>query len=506
MTNVLLYVRVSKNITGKARSTEQQENVLRAEIAESYPDWEIVGVVKDESISASEYTTKERPGYLELQRRVSEGGVDIVGIYEFSRLTRRGPGSDWEHLTGLFRSHGVKLFDNGIGRALDFNNPEDVHYAETAASQAKVESARISKRVKRDTADRAAKGGVHSQLGFGWKKDDDSNGWVLDPIAAEAIRTAALDILDGSANLTTIAKRWNAAGIDTGTGRKVKDPETGDEIEKRFAWTNGGVRKALVRASVAGLRVFRGETLKERGAWEPILDMDTYARLKAVLSDPSRRMNRGTAPNHLLTGIARCGVCQRGLSFINSARFDHTYRCPTGHVYRSEVELDKHIEEKLFEAIYRYATDLFVMTADSETEPDDSEGTAAHLAEAAKLEEQLTHARNAMAEGAIPMAEYLEIAKLIQPKIDGHKRDAERAAPNRVLYDFASAVALDPESPGSKYGMTVDGGTPPVWENADLATRRMFVRAALEIVVHPIVGKPNNGPFDPAFVTVRFLG
>ncbi|WP_426374170.1 recombinase family protein [Rhodococcoides fascians] len=479
MKTVLLYVRVSKNLTGKARSTEQQENVLRAEIAEGYPDWEVVGVVKDESISASAFTTKERPGYLELQSRVSEGGIDIVGIYEFSRLTRRGPGSDWEHLTGLFRSHGVKLFDNGIGRALDFNNPEDVHYAETAASQAKVESARISKRVKRDTAARAAQGGVHSQLGFGWKKDDDSNGWVLDPIAAEAIRTAALDILDGSANLTTIAKRWNAAGITTAKG---------------YAWTNGGVRKALVRASVAGLRVFRGETLKERGAWEPILDMDTYARLKAVLSDPSRRMNRGTAPNHLLTGIARCGVCQRGLSFINSARFDHTYRCPTGHVYRSEVELDKHIEEKLFEAIEDYRADLFLMTPDdSETEPDDSQSTAAHLAEAAKLEAELTHARNAMAEGTIPMAEYLEIAKLFQPKIDGHKREAERAAPDRVLYDFA----MDAETLWNTPGLT---------EEERLNWRRKFVRAALEIVVHPIVGKPNNGPFDPAFVTVRFLG
>lgn len=496
MLRVIVYARISNAQGGKSRSVEQQEDVLREEI-ESRPDWEIVGVVKD-SMSASRFEKRQRPGFQELQTQISDGKADIVAVYEFSRITRKGPGTEWEALAELLRTNNVLVYDYGINRLLDMGNADDQYAAETAASLAKLESARISKRVRRDSISRATKGEVHSTLGFGWTKDEHAE-WVVDTDAADAIREAVNDVVNGTANLTQIARRWNAAGLTTSRGNN---------------WTNGKVRLALTRPTLAGIRVARGERLSVAGKWPTILTVAEHAQIVSVLSDPSRLKHRGVAPTHLLTGIARCGAtradgktCNRRLSWAGAGRYNAAYRCPLGHVNRSEPDLDKHVEEKLFEAIYRYATDLFVMTAD-DADPDDSDVTAVHLAEVAKLEERLTEVGKLYATGVVPLEEYVSMQQLIRPQIADARAKAEQAAPNRVLYDFASAVALDPESPGSKFGMTVEGGTPPVWENADLDWKRRFLRAAVEVVVYPIPDKVgrNARVFDPEFVSVRFLG
>ncbi|MDV8078833.1 recombinase family protein [Rhodococcus sp. IEGM 1370] len=476
MHRVIVYARISNAKGGKSRSVEQQEDVLREEI-ESRPDWEIVGVVKD-SMSASRFEKRQRPGFIELQAQISDGKADIVAVYEFSRITRKGPGTEWEALADLLRTNNVLVYDYGINRTLDMRNDDDQYVAETAASLAKLESARISKRVRRDSISRAAKGEVHSTLGFGWTKDDHGE-WVVDTVAAEAIRVAVNDVVNGTANLTQIAKRWNADGLTTSRGN---------------AWNNGKVRLALTRPTLAGIRVAQGERLSVAGKWPTILSVPEHAQIVGVLTDPSRLKHRGVAPTHLLTGIARCGAtqadgttCNRRLSWAGAGRYNSAYRCPLGHVNRSEPDLDNHVEEKLFEAIEGYRADLFVMN--DKIEPDDSESTAVHLAEVAKLEARLTEVGKLYATGVVPLEEYVSMQQLIRPQIAAARAQAEQAAPNRDLYNFA----MNAEE---------------LWAGADLDWKRRFVRAAVEVVVHPIPDKVgrNARVFDPAFVSVRFLG
>ncbi|MEW1881247.1 recombinase family protein [Rhodococcus sp. NPDC080181] len=485
MLRVIVYARISNAQGGKSRSVEQQEDVLREEI-ESRPDWEIVGVVKD-SMSASRFEKRQRPGFQELQTQISDGKADIVAVYEFSRITRKGPGTEWEALAELLRTNNVLVYDYGINRLLDMGNADDQYAAETAASLAKLESARISKRVRRDSISRATKGEVHSTLGFGWTKDEHAE-WVVDTVAADAIREAVNDVVNGTANLTQVARRWNAAGLTTSRGNN---------------WTNGKVRLALTRPTLAGIRVARGERLSVAGKWPTILTVAEHAQIVSVLSDPSRLKHRGVAPTHLLTGIARCGAtqadgttCNRRLSWAGAGRYNAAYRCPLGHVNRSEPDLDKHVEEKLFEAIENYRADLYEREVgflfpkdDSGTEPDDRDVTAGHLAEVARLEERLTEVGKLYATGVVPLEEYVSMQQLIRPQIADARAKAEQAAPNRDLYNFA----MNAEE---------------LWASADLDWKRRFVRAAVEVVVYPIPDKVgrNARVFDPEFVSVRFLG
>ncbi len=485
MLRVIVYARISNAQGGKSRSVEQQEDVLREEI-ESRPDWEIVGVVKD-SMSASRFEKRQRPGFQELQTQISDGKADIVAVYEFSRITRKGPGTEWEALAELLRTNNVLVYDYGINRLLDMGNADDQYAAETAASLAKLESARISKRVRRDSISRATKGEVHSTLGFGWTKDEHAE-WVVDTVAADAIREAVNDVVNGTANLTQIAKRWNAAGLTTSRGN---------------SWTNGKVRLALTRPTLAGIRVARGERLSVAGKWPTILTVAEHAQIVSVLSDPSRLKHRGVAPTHLGTGLFRCGAtqadgttCNRRLSWAGAGRYNAAYRCPLGHVNRSEPDLDKHVEEKLFEAIENYRADLYEREVgflfpkdDSETEPDDRDVTAGHLAEVARLEERLTEVGKLYATGVVPLEEYVSMQQLIRPQIADARAKAEQAAPNRDLYNFA----MNAEE---------------LWKSADLDWKRRFLRAAVEVVVYPIPDKVgrNARVFDPEFVSVRFLG
>ena len=107
---------------------------------------------------------------------------------------------------------------------------------------------------------------------------------------AELICQAADRLLAGE-SLRGILRDWNEQGITTTTGR---------------TWAVTAFRRMLTSARVAGDREHHG-VVTHADAWPAILDRSTSARVRAVLSDPSRRRKPG--PAYLLTGLVRCGRC-----------------------------------------------------------------------------------------------------------------------------------------------------------------------------------------------------
>lgn len=98
-------------------------------------------------------------------------------------------------------------------------------------------------------------------------------------------------------------------------------------------WERASLRQLLLNPTIAGRRIYRGEDIGP-AQWEPIIEYDQWLKLRALLSDPSRLtvpVPRGPSPRHLLTGIARCGVCGARLkAATNMKRMKKAYVCRHG--------------------------------------------------------------------------------------------------------------------------------------------------------------------------------
>jgi site-specific DNA recombinase len=112
------------------------------------------------------------------------------------------------------------------------------------------------------------------------------------------------------------------------------------------------VTTILHNARLAGLAAYRDELIGlDDGAgtaWTPILDLDTWKAVDAMLGDPSRQRVRGI--RSLLGGVARC-QCGNVVSASISGAGGRIYRCvpatrngrPGPHAARLAAPADEHV-------------------------------------------------------------------------------------------------------------------------------------------------------------------
>jgi site-specific DNA recombinase len=207
----------------------------------------------------------------------------------------------------------------------------------------------------------------------------------------------------------------------------------------------------------------------DRGRWE---------QLRAVLSDPARKTGTGTAAKHLLSGIARCGVCGATLRVALNRRVP-AYRCSErGCVTRRRQDLDQLITAVVVQRLARPdAAGLF-------TTGDTSDRRAA-LAEAEQLRARLDHAADQYAEGTIDGRQLERITARLRPQL---------AQAEKRLRTVDSAPLLD--------GLA---GTPAVhelWEQLPLSRRRAVVALLLDIRLHRT--RQGARTFDPSAVELTW--
>jgi site-specific DNA recombinase len=160
---------------------------------------------------------------------------------------------------------------------------------------------------------------------YGYTKD----GEPLEP-ETSLLRQAAADILAGH-SLHSIAAAWNSKGYTTTRGAK---------------WSNLHVRRVLTNPRIAALRVHQGRIVGA-GSWEPILDPDTFRGLTAYLQDPSRKNGVAFTRRYMLSGTARCGLCDQPIyaAYPHGPDRPMVYACrPTSHVARLGAPLDEYVE------------------------------------------------------------------------------------------------------------------------------------------------------------------
>lgn len=286
----VIYVRMSKDRTGAGLGIARQEQECR-ELADKL-GLEVVEVYSDNDISAYK-STRARTGYTRLLADIGAGKVQAVVCWHLDRLHRNT--RDLE--TYLAVSESFPTF-TVAGGSFDLTTPSGRATAKTvgAWAQAEVEQKALRQKAKnRQLAQAGERLGRGGPVPFGYDVDRVNPHPVYGPMVVAAYKKV-LDSKDGSV-LAGIAADWQKAGAPMLQSKSQR-------------WDRSSVKRVLLRESNAGLVVLRGKVLPGvESKWKPLVEVSTFYAVKAKLTDPARRSSPGSAPRHLLSGIAVCDTC-----------------------------------------------------------------------------------------------------------------------------------------------------------------------------------------------------
>lgn len=318
-----------------------------------------------------------------------------------------------------------------------------------------------------------ANNGVHQgRVGYGYRRE--GSAMVIEPDEAATIREGVRRALAGD-SLRTICKDFDARHVPT-PGRGAR-------------WNSTTLKQLLLRPSLAGLTVHRGKVLGNAPDGSPrVIDEDTHHRIRAVLTDPSRRSGTpGRAPKYLLGGIARCGRCGGVMARAvgrnqrqangNIKRQPPSYVCTECHrVRRKQSDVDALVESIVVGRLQMPdAAQMF------------AQGDPAELTEAQKraaaVDARLINAADMYAAGTIEGAQLARITEGLRSE-----RDAAEAAVR---------ASMPPAIPAELLGAHAS----KVWQRLDMDAKRAVLRLLVEVIVLP---SGSGRSFDPDSVRIEW--
>jgi len=463
MSKALLYARVSHDPTGKGRSVESQLDECRTWAEQE--GWQVISEVRDVDRSASRHAKRKREGWAEVVTAVEKGDIDILVTWEASRAQRDlAAYSDLRQLCERTQTRWAYS-----GNVYDLGDRSDRFRTGLDALVAEDEAGRTSERICRGVRSAAMDGRPTGRKLYGYRRTyDKATGQLLgqepDPQQAAIVREVAKRFLAGE-SLRSLYRDFNERGVPTPTG-------------KVGAWSDRQVRRLVSNPAYAGQRVHQGQVVGE-ASWDPIHDADAWARLQTKLSDPARQVNRNRGGTHLLTGVARCGVCGRGMQYAQDrGRPQYGCRNEGYHVVRDLKHLDAYVTAIVLERMSR---------PDAIEKLDDTPGPEVVEArhEIVELRRRLDEAADQYAAGALT-ADMLS-------RVEGRLRSEIAEAERRSRYVGLPSTATD----------LAEGDTEAVWDHMTTEQHREVLRALLSVRVYK-VGRVGRKGFDPASVAIEW--
>lgn len=466
--DAVIYTRISLDRTGEGLGVARQEQECRA-LADKL-GLNVTRVYTDNDISAT--SGRVRPDF---EAMLAAKPAAIIAWHQdrLLRLTR-----DLERVIAL----NVPVYTVTAG-TLDLSTPAGRAVARTVAAWSQYEGEQKSTRQVAANAQRAARGIPLGQVGYGYRRQ--GSAVVLDDAEAEVIREAVRRVLDGE-SLRSVCKSFNAEQVPT--------PGRGG------TWNTTTLKQMLLRASLAGLTVHRGEVVGRVPQDSPrVIDEDTHERLKALLTDPARRTAPvGREPKYLLGGIARCGrptdalddagdpvrcggVMVRQVGRRSTTKSGGTKRQPPSYVCdkcyrvrRKQEYVDSVVEGNIIGRLQMPdAAQLF-------TTGDPAAVEQAH-ADIAGVDARLANAADLFASGSIDGAQLARITERL-------RAERERAT-----------VALDAALPATFPSELIGANARQVWDGLSMDVKRAVVDTLVSVTILP---SGSGKPFDSNLVQV----
>jgi len=455
--SVAVYARISQDRDGDGLGVLRQLVDCRAEAKRR--GWTVAGEYVDDDISA--YSGKQRPAYRRMLEDIRDGARDAVIVWHLDRLHRRP--IELEEFVQTCTAAGLT---NVVTLHGDFNlgSGDGLLVARLLSAVAANESDSKRRRGRRKSLEIAEAGKPHmgGPRAFGYGPDK------ITPVPEEAAAiVAATERVLAGESLPSVC-RWLAdSGVQTVSGKP---------------WRTPVLRQLLLNPRYAGYRTSRGAVIAP-AVWPAIVGKEQSERVRAMLTDPSRRTNR-SARSYLLSGMCRCAICDNKM-FSMMHYTTRRYLCRSGHDFggcgRMAITADP-LEQILAEAVlYRLDTPELAEGLSGRTH-NGSHGIALQGsidADVAQLEEltQLYAAKS------ITAIEWIQARKAIESRLNDSRRCLTQAAGADALQGYIGhGDALRRQ-----------------WGTLNLDRQRAIVRAILDhVVIQP--GRRGIHIVDPSRV------
>lgn len=337
---------------------------------------------------------------------------------------------------------GVNIYAVHAGH-LDLSTPAGRAVARTVTAWAQYEGEQKALRQRAASEQRAAMGKPWwPRRPFGYEMD-----CTINEPEAHALRIVYAQLLAGTP-LSRLAEDLNEAGLLTNRGKP---------------WTGMTLRPVLLNPRNAGLRAYRGEVVGT-AAWPAIVPEETWRAAVRLLSDPSRRTGGGGRRKFLLTGVARCGVCDGPVKaawrYPANADPYAVYICRRGYHVTHRVDwLDAMVAELV---CLRLSDPEMAQAWAVEREADVSDLRR----EVVELREALAANAADYGDGLITRQVFLEVNGRLQSRLEAAE---ERLAGLGGSPDLAALVGAEDVA--------------RTWEALPVARRRAVVQALIERLV-----------------------
>jgi hypothetical protein len=300
----MLYGRNSDDAIGEGSSVIDQLATGRR-LCDSHK-WHVTREFSDTDISASRHGRKVRDDFEALidtiaTEPVPSGTRRIVVAFQASRYYR-----DLEayvRLRKVLRDTNTLLCYNG--QVYDLSRRDDLKATAMHAVDAEDEAEGIRDGNLRAASSQAQAGLPHGKLLYGYVRTYQTvsgrrrcTGQDEDPVRGPFV-FEALQRIDMGQSLRALTRWLNS------------EPDAARPDGK--PWTDAFARSMLLNRAYLGERIHKGAYVK--AVWAPIKGLETPAgramfnRVTAMLTSPSRLMQRGSEVAHLLSYLALCGEC-----------------------------------------------------------------------------------------------------------------------------------------------------------------------------------------------------
>ncbi len=398
--------------------------------------------------------SRRRPAYEELLTAVEQGRFDAVLAWHTDRL-HRSP-RELERFIDAVEALGTDVQTVKAGM-IDLRTPAGRMVARQLGAVARYESEHKSERIRRKHEQLAAEGRPHGGTRrYGWDKTHR----VIIESEAGVVRNIIDRVIAGDST-RSIAQSLNRQGVLAATGK---------------TWSPTTVRTVALRAANAGLREHRGRIVGP-GVWPELVGRDRWEAVRAILLDPARRTPGTNARRYLLSGLARCGVCD---SPLRAAQHHGApaYRCEQRFCVGRKAE---HVDQLVVGVVLaRLRQPDAATTFGTSTPPD-----AVRLAtEAQTLRLRLEQLALDLAEDRLTSEQFFILTERLRTRLSAVEAQQLTGAKNDALVGLAGAADVEDR-----------------W--AALSLERQ--RAIVDLLLTVRVGRSRRGKvFDPESVELQW--